>query len=149
MTTPDVILVLEDDQALADLTAHVLGQLWPEATCVVTETLGEALSAMQAQPPALCLVDLLVPDSQGLATLEAVLRSLHPVVPVIVMSAYLNRLESFRALEMGATAVIRKAEGQVLSRLKETALEAWALTCGHQRREQAWDAQTVPLAADR
>ena len=68
----------------------------------------EALAAMAARLPDLVLTDLLMPDMDGLE-LVAEVRRLHPLVPVVLMTARGNEEKAVRALRAGAASYVPKA----------------------------------------
>ena len=67
---------------------------------VVTGDPEEALRIMEAERPALALLDLMLPDSDGIELMQAILAVAD--VPVIFLSAYGREEQIARALEMGA-----------------------------------------------
>ena len=60
----------------------------------------EALRLMEAERPQLALLDLMLPDSDGIELMQAILGVAD--VPVIFLSAYGREEQMARALEMGA-----------------------------------------------
>jgi CheY-like chemotaxis protein len=68
----------------------------------------EALEMMAAQPIDLVLTDLVMPDMDGLGVVEEV-RSRHPLLPVILMTAYGSEEVAVQALQRGAASYVPKA----------------------------------------
>ena len=66
-----------------------------------------ALAAIEASPPDLVLTDLDMPQMDGLQLVEA-MRSDHPRVPVVLMTAFGNEETAIAALEAGAASYVPK-----------------------------------------
>ena len=95
--TPATILLVEDDPLLR----HAFRLLLEDAGYAVVEagSAAEALQAVDAAAPALVLLDLGLPDIDGLRVLED-LRRTGSVLPVIVLTAHATDRD--RCLEQGA-----------------------------------------------
>ncbi|MGE0644987.1 MAG: PleD family two-component system response regulator [Nitrospira sp.] len=105
------ILVVEDEQDTADLLKHVLER---EGFSVLQAKDGRQASSMigTEQPPALVLLDLVIPYVSGTELLK--LMRNHPdwcETPVIVVSADSYEPDIQRALHQGATAYVTKQKG--------------------------------------
>lgn len=77
------ILIIDDDDSLRDglrRTLHKEGYVVMEASDG-----GRALKQLEGQPVDLILLDMFMPDKDGLETIGA-LRRTHPGIPVIAMS---------------------------------------------------------------
>src|SRR6266851_243339 len=103
-TTEPAILVIEDDQALVRTLRSVLSssgyRVW------VAESGSEARATLEHLEPALILLDLTLPDADGLilaATLK-ILRS----TPIIIMSARTQQADRVLGLKLGADDFIAK-----------------------------------------
>jgi len=101
------IFVVEDDDDIARLISHNLGaagflvRRFSRATPVVSEA--------EKRPPALFLLDLMLPDMDGFELCRnirqnTVLRK----VPIIILSARTTAMERKRALESGANDYVTK-----------------------------------------
>jgi two-component system KDP operon response regulator KdpE len=110
------ILVIDDDPHVrrflrAALTGH--GHAVQEAA-----TVAEALAELERRPPSVVLLDLGLPDGDGLA----VLRALRPEsrVPVIVLSARGQEGDKVAALDAGADDYLTKpfGAGELLARIR-------------------------------
>ncbi len=102
--TEPIILVVEDDQALGSTLRNVLSssgyQVW------VAESGSEARATLEHLEPDLILLDLTLPDADGLilaATLK-ILRS----TPIIIMSARTQQADRVLGLKLGADDFIAK-----------------------------------------
>ena len=81
------ILIIEDHPLMADAIAASVQTCVPQAQCCVVSHLSSACDQLTAEQTwALVLVDLNLPDSHGLATLEAVCE-LRPQGALLVLSA--------------------------------------------------------------
>ncbi len=104
------VLLLEDSDADADRIAH-----WLERDPVQRYELhrvvvvSEAVSALLTREYDVVLLDLSVPDSDGLATFQAA-RAAHPSVPIIVQSALQQEAVALGALNQGAQDYLPKRE---------------------------------------
>jgi len=99
------ILVVEDE---ADLVVTYERLLRREGYRVVTAaSLAEGLEAIASRSPALVILDLRLPDGDGLRILVAA-RALDPPAPVIVVTAFASRAARDAALASGATAFLTK-----------------------------------------
>jgi len=86
MTQSFYILLVEDNPADADQIAELLGKspVYPYQIKAVS-TLGEAIEALNTETFDIVLLDLYLPDSRGLETLQS-LKKAAPLIPVVVMT---------------------------------------------------------------
>jgi two-component system response regulator AtoC len=100
------ILVVEDDDSTRGYLATLLSGLDYD---VVSAASGEdALGKLQAgPPPALVLLDLILPGMAGLAVLDHI-RSAHPALPVIVLSTVAQLKTVVDAVKRGASDYLTK-----------------------------------------
>jgi len=102
------ILLIDDEPALRTLTAMCLRNLgkW---NVVAVESGAEALLCFEAECPDAVLLDVMMPDLDGPATL-AKLRELPggQTVPIIFMTALREQEEHEKLLRIGARGVILK-----------------------------------------
>jgi DNA-binding NtrC family response regulator len=93
------LLVADDDQVARDLLAEVLAR---EGYRVRVAAGGaECIAAARGEPFDLALVDLRMPDIDGLDVLRA-LRALQPPVPVLVLTAFATIDTAIAAIRAGA-----------------------------------------------
>lgn len=69
----------------------------------------EALDLLERESPALVLTDLLMPELDGLALVQH-MRALHPLIPVILMTAHGSERVALQALQQGAASYVPKRE---------------------------------------
>jgi DNA-binding NarL/FixJ family response regulator len=102
-------LIADDHPMVRDALVSALGQTFACARFNVAGTLGQAQDALDHDPETdAVLLDLDMPGMAGLTGL-ARLRSEHPTVPIIVVSAAREALVVRRAYEFGASAYIDKS----------------------------------------
>lgn len=134
------ILVVEDDR---DLGAGLVSLLAAEGHAVRwAQTLAAAGELLDQQAPELLLLDLSLPDGDGLTWCSTV-RADHPDVVLVVVTARTAEADAVRALDLGADDVVLKPfrSGEMLARLR-----------AHLRRRELVDAQELrvgPLRLDR
>lgn len=119
------ILVVEDDQVLADGLLYTLSKSGYSVTCATNGTYAEQL--VQAQNFDLILLDLSLPDMDGLSLLRR-LRSRKVALPILILTArdgindridgieqgaddYLTKPFELRELEARIKALIRRCYG--------------------------------------
>lgn len=110
------ILVVDDDPQMrrylrASLSSH--GYVIEEAG-----TLAEAERVLDADPPALVLLDLGMPDGDGISLVRAVRPRL--AVPIVVLSARGREADKIAALDAGADDYLTKpfGAGELLARIR-------------------------------
>ncbi len=101
----DTILIVDDEPAILDTLANVLQD---EGYHVVTADSGRAaLSRLQHEMPAVILLDIWMPDRDGLDTLQQI-KQRHPEATVIMMSGHGSIETAVRATKLGAYDYIEK-----------------------------------------
>jgi CheY-like chemotaxis protein len=98
------ILIVDDSAVARSIVLRVLG---PGYATEQAGSAAEAVARLRAAPPDLVLLDLLMPEQDGFAVLEAI-RSGGPAVPVIVLSADIQNSTRERVLAAGALSLINK-----------------------------------------
>lgn len=136
--SPTLVLVVEDDAPIrrflrAGLEAH-------DFRLVEAETAADGLAQAAMQPPDLVLLDLGLPDMDGVELVKR-LRE-WSAVPVLVLSARGQESDKIRALDAGADDYVTKpfAMGELLARLRAAMRRA-------ARAAQAGEASVVTLGA--
>jgi DNA-binding NarL/FixJ family response regulator len=109
MADGERFLVADDHPMVRDALASALGQSFAGAQFSMAGTLAQAQAALDRQPDTdAVLLDLDMPGMDGLTGL-ARLRSEHPTVPIIIVSAAREAGVVQRAYEFGASAYIDKS----------------------------------------
>lgn len=101
------VLYVEDDGANVALVRKILERR-PELRLRVASTVREGLQAALRERPSVLLLDLHLPDGNGLEILEALQREGGAVPPVVVVSASAMPQEVSRVLERGVSAYLTK-----------------------------------------
>lgn len=110
------ILVVDDDQQILDFLRP---KLKGAGYNVLTATNGiEALEQAKAQDPDLLVLDMIMPEKNGLETLKEIRH--FSAVPVIVLSARGADVDKIRGLELGADDYLSKPfnPDELLARIK-------------------------------
>jgi two-component system KDP operon response regulator KdpE len=143
------VLVVEDDPYICKLCAMVLR----DEGCGVTQAAcgREALAAFNDRQPDVILLDLGLPDIDGMELIR--LFRARASAPIIVISARSEESEKIRALDLGADDYMCKPfhTGELMARVRvaqrrlqaaASAPEGQSFTCGALRvdfdREQVW-----------
>lgn len=110
------ILLIEDDPNITDFMEVVLGQERYQLT--VASTGMEALTAFQTTSIDLVLLDLGLPDIDGIDLLKILRKRMH--LPIIIISARNNEEEKVKALDLGADDYVTKPFGtnELLARIR-------------------------------
>ncbi|MGH8355543.1 MAG: response regulator transcription factor [Pseudomonas sp.] len=93
------LLLIDDDRELCELLASWLSQEGFQVRACHDG--GSARAALAAQAPAAVVLDVMLPDGSGLELLKQ-LRSEHPELPVLMLSARGEPLDRIIGLELGA-----------------------------------------------
>ncbi len=101
------ILIIEDEVLFARAVAKRLEQAG--YVCTLTTTLAEGVAQAAQQPADLVLLDLRLPDGDGLEKLVLLMqgRDDHPI-PVVVMTAFGEVADAVRAMKLGAADYLKK-----------------------------------------
>jgi DNA-binding response OmpR family regulator len=143
------LLLVEDDQMFAALIQEVLDApaaerlVNPKLEIVPVERLADALACLEKDPVDVVLLDLSLPDSQGLATFLA-MHSRAPDVPIVVLSALDDEELAAQAVREGAQDYLVKGEMplDLLARALRYAIER------HQAEVDLVREQTARVAAE-
>jgi DNA-binding NarL/FixJ family response regulator len=108
LVLPAPVLVVEDEPLLRLRLGDLLQQTGYETEAIVfAASLAEARASLRVQPIALALVDLGLPDGNGMTLIEE-MRSADPSLPILVISAWSSRDAVLSALKAGATGYVLK-----------------------------------------
>jgi DNA-binding NarL/FixJ family response regulator len=106
---PLAFVVADDHPMVRDALASALGQTFGSSTVATAATLAQTQALLEEQPETdALLLDLDMPGMAGLTGL-GVLRSSHPTIPIIVVSAARDAATIRRAYDFGASAYIDKS----------------------------------------
>jgi len=101
------ILIVDDHALVRRGMVYVVKEGFPDADVVEAESAASALELMRAKTADLALVDVRMPDLDGLELLRA-MKTEWPDVPVIMLSTYENAPYVRRALADGAAGYLLK-----------------------------------------
>lgn len=112
------ILIIEDETGIIDLLTAILNASSYKVVCARTGK--EALLLRQSHNPDLILLDLGLPDIDGMEVLKDIRRQCE--TPVIVISARQDERDKVKALDHGANDYMTKPFGnsELLARIRST-----------------------------
>ena len=115
MTAPRVLVVDDEPHIVRGLKVILRSGGYAVETA---ETKAQALAALAARPPDAMVLDLVLPDGQGVTVCEEVRRWSR--LPIVVLSAIGDEREKVRALDSGADDYITKPfnSEELLARLR-------------------------------
>ena len=118
------VLLVEDDDLYAHILRTALNKATPKVEVERTAALADALAALGRTRFDAVLLDLNLPDSSGLSTLERTLAE-SPGIPVVVLTATAESELAVTAVQHGAQDYLVKSEtdGKFLSRSLRYAIE--------------------------
>jgi DNA-binding NarL/FixJ family response regulator len=103
------VLLVDDHALIRDALRGVLKELTDDATVLEASDCRQAMRLIEAHPDLhLILLDLNLPDRDGFAVL-ADLRKRYATISVVVLSAFHDRDNVLRALDLGALGFIPKS----------------------------------------
>ena len=120
------MLLIEDELAEIQLLTYLLEQTDPHFVVTPAMTLKDGIASLAKATPDAILLDLLLPDSQGLESFSAV--SLQaPTAPVVILTALDDETNALEAVRKGAQDYLVKGtvdvDGKMLSRVLRYAIE--------------------------
>ncbi|MDQ7779681.1 MAG: sigma-54 dependent transcriptional regulator [Planctomycetota bacterium] len=101
----DSVLIVDDDEGLRALFSTVLKRAG--FTPMAVSTAGEAIEAVRAKAPGLVLLDIKLPDANGIDVLEKI-KALDKDVIVIMFTGYSDVKDAVRAMKLGAYDYVAK-----------------------------------------
>lgn len=102
---PRTILVVDDED---EIRQSLRGVLSDEGFAVLEAGDGRrALEMVRAEPPDLVVLDVWLPEIDGIALLEQI-KALHPRLPVVIICGHANIEAAVRATRLGASDFIEK-----------------------------------------
>jgi CheY-like chemotaxis protein/anti-sigma regulatory factor (Ser/Thr protein kinase) len=134
-----VTILVVDDNAMDRHLAGSLVEKVPGWKAVYASNGREALAAIPKERPDLVLTDMVMPELDGLALVQEV-RSNHPLVPVILMTAFGSEEIAIRALQKGAASYVPK--GNLARDLAETVENVLAVSKVDQNQQRLLECLT-------
>jgi DNA-binding NarL/FixJ family response regulator len=106
------VLVVDDHALIREALRGVLRELHTDMQVLEAETSQQGMEMIQQHPDlALVLLDLRLPDRDGMDVLVE-LRELYPAISVVMLSAFNDRDNVFKALDCGALGFIPKTDSR-------------------------------------
>src|SRR3954447_18819825 len=119
------ILIIDDERPILLTLEALLGRHGYQPQTAANASYG--MRALKENPPAVLLLDLQLPDAQGLETLEQIKQS-HPQIQVIILTAHDSLNNAIESIKRGAYHFISKPyAAEELISLVEKALETRSL----------------------
>ncbi|MBI4596310.1 MAG: response regulator, partial [Candidatus Tectomicrobia bacterium] len=100
------ILLIEDDPSIVDTISLVFELSWPEVKLAHSATGTAGIAEVGKDPPDLVVLDLGLPDMDGIAALERIRQFSY--VPVVILTARTQNDSIIKGLEAGADDYITK-----------------------------------------
>src|SRR5438445_501056 len=119
------VALVEDNPGDARLVREMLREAWPGSlTLAHYERLADALNKLSELQPACILLDLSLPDAEGLDAVSRV-TAIMPEVPVVVLTGRDDEVLALEAVQAGAQDYLLKGrvDGSLLSRTIKYAIE--------------------------
>lgn len=112
----DKILIIEDDMGTAEAVAEKVAAAGFEP--VLSHTVAEGVAAFRTQAPVLIVLDLMLPDGDGLDVCREVRQS--SSVPIIMLTAKTEEVDRIIGLEIGADDYVLKpfSPKELVSRIR-------------------------------
>lgn len=114
-----LVYIVEDDSAIKELESYAL--INSDYEVKAFERARELYSALNDRTPALILLDIMLPDEDGLSILKKLRKTpLYKNIPVIMVTAKTSEIDAVKGLDMGADDYITKPFGvmELVSRVK-------------------------------
>jgi two-component system response regulator VicR len=112
------VLIIEDDDEIVNSISLAFEKDWPEAMLISTRMGEEGIELVETEEPDVVILDLGLPDLDGLDVLKSI--RLFSQVPVVVLTVRGEERDVAKGLDVGANDYITKPfrKRELLSRLK-------------------------------
>ena len=104
------VLIVDDHPMMREGLAQLLDHEPDLCACCQADNAAQAMASVAKSRPDLALVDISLPDKSGLELIKD-LHSMHPSVPILVVSMHDETLYAERVLRAGGRGYIMKQEG--------------------------------------
>jgi len=153
-TAPYRLLMIEDDHRLSAMVKTYLEQ--SEFLCLVADTGAAGFEALQAETPDVVLLDLMLPDTDGLSICRQIRGSqaTYAKVPILMLTAKGDPMDRIVGLELGADDYLPKPfePRELLARLRailrRTAAEVTPLDANSDDRQRNLTLGSLQLDLD-
>ena len=105
------ILVVDDNNMNLMVARLQLQKCWPKAQIVTAESAGQALQMLDEQAFDVALVDMIMPDMDGMALTQQIRRQFPAItahMPILALTANTNPVDRQRCLDAGMDDVLSK-----------------------------------------
>ena len=106
------VLVIEDQTMVRELLAQACGETLPKAKVNTAGTRAAALALCRSAPPDLVILDLVLPDGDGLDLVPDIF-ALAPAAKIIALSSHIDEFTLHRALSSRVHGILDKNEQPV------------------------------------
>ncbi|MBI5760705.1 MAG: response regulator [Planctomycetales bacterium] len=137
------ILVVDDCVDSRRLAGAVLQSKVPDAEVRFAKSAEEALEAIAQAPPDIVVTDVMMSGMSGLELVEQ-LRSTHPTIPVIVVTAYGSEDAAVQALQKGAASYVPKRD--IVQQLGPVVLNVLELAHANRNRQRVISCLTFQVS---
>ena len=107
---PKRLLIVDDHPMMRNGLAQLIDHEDDLEVCAEADNAGQAINAVARQKLDLALVDISLPDKNGLELIKDI-RALKPDLPILVVSMHDEMIYAERVLRAGARGYIMKQEG--------------------------------------
>jgi DNA-binding NarL/FixJ family response regulator len=107
---PKRLLIVDDHPMMRNGLAQLIDNEGDLKVCAEADNAGQAINAVAKQKFDLALVDISLPDKNGLELIKDI-RALKPDLPILVVSMHDEMIYAERVLRAGARGYIMKQEG--------------------------------------
>jgi DNA-binding NarL/FixJ family response regulator len=104
------VLIVDDHPMMREGLAQLIEHEPDLEAAAQAESAGQALQAITVSPPDLLLLDISLPDKNGIEVIKDI-HTLHPALPILVVSMHDEALYVERVLRAGGRGYIMKQEG--------------------------------------
>lgn len=129
------ILLVEDEEAHAELVRRAF-HVWDEPVdLLLASSLAQARSLIEENPPDLAIIDLRLPDGEGIELLDVAA----DVFPVVIMTSHGDEQVAVDAMKAGALDYVVKSETMLVQmpRIVERVLREWGYLIERRQAEAA------------
>ena len=106
---PAPVLIVEDEAMIRSRLDMILSELgYSQDMLIFAKNLAEAMQIIASQPISLALVDLGLPDGNGITLIEK-LREIDESALILVISAWSTQQSLFASIKAGANGYVLKA----------------------------------------
>lgn len=135
MSDPQTILLVEDEEAHAELVERAFELASGRFCLLIADSLTQARQMLQDVPPAIVIADLLLPDGRGIELLP---EDGEATFPLIVMTSHGNEQVAVEAMKAGALDYVVKSAAVLsdMPRVVERALREWRLINARRQAEE-------------